>query len=147
MIIKNAANLSGFDKALKSKSGDFDSQISKEFSKDGLILSGGEMQKLAIARAFTGLHPILVLDEPSSALDPVSEAAINQKLLSRCADKTIIFISHRLSTTKMADRIIVLSGGRIIEQGNHAELMALCGKYAEMFSLQAQNYKGSVWQA
>ena len=139
--IKRAANLSGFDKVLKSSKGGFDSQISKEFDKDGLILSGGEMQKLAISRAFTGRHPILILDEPSSALDPISEVEINEKLLSHCANNTIIFISHRLSTTKMADRIIVISGGEIIEQGSHNELMAVGGEYAEMFALQAKNYK------
>ena len=136
-----AARLSGFDKVLESSGGDLSSQISKEFHKDGLILSGGETQKLAISRAFTGKHPILILDEPSSALDPVSEAEINQKLLSHCTDNTVIFISHRLSTTKTADRIIVIIGGEIIEQGSHQELMALGGKYAEMFNLQAQNYK------
>ena len=139
--IKTAANLSGFDKVLENSKENFTSQISKEFYKDGLILSGGEMQKLAISRAFTNKHPILILDEPSSALDPVSEAEINQKLLSHCKDNTIIFISHRLSTTKMADRIIVIIGGEIIEQGSHQELMALCGRYAEMFTLQAKNYK------
>ena len=139
--IKTAANLSGFDKVPAFSNGTFASQISKEFYKDGLILSGGETQKLAISRAFTGKHPILILDEPSSALDPVSEAEINRKLLSHCADKTVIFISHRLSTTKMADRIIVISGGGIIEQGSHQELMLLGGRYAEMFNLQAKNYR------
>ena len=140
-IIKSATNLSGFDKVLEHSDGDFTSQISKEFHKDGLILSGGEMQKLAISRAFTGKHPILILDEPSSALDPISEAEINQKLLSHCTDNTVIFISHRLSTTKMADRIIVIIDGEIIEQGSHQELMALSGRYAEMFTLQAKNYR------
>ena len=138
---KTAANLSGFDKVLEHSGGNFASQISKEFDKNGLILSGGEMQKLAISRAFTGNHPVLVLDEPSSALDPISEAEINQKLLTHCKNNTVIFISHRLSTTKMADRIVVIFGGEIVEQGNHGELMALGGRYAEMFGLQAKNYK------
>jgi ATP-binding cassette subfamily B protein len=139
--VKNAINLSGFDKTLKSSGGNITSQISKEFDKNGLIFSGGETQKLAISRAFTKKHPILMLDEPSSALDPVSEAEINQKLLFHCGENTVIFISHRLSTTKMADRIIVIIDGEIKEQGSHAELMSFGGKYAEMFALQANNYK------
>ena len=139
-VIKAAAELSGLDKILKSSGAGFDSQISKEFCENGLILSGGETQKLAISRAFTGRHPVLILDEPSSALDPVSEFEINQKLLTCCADKTVIFISHRLSTTKTADRIIVVGNGEIAEQGSHRELMARGGIYAGMFELQAKNY-------
>lgn len=139
--LNTAVHLSGFDQVLKtSGSGNFDSQMTKEFSDGGLILSGGELQKLALSRAFTRKHPVLILDEPSSALDPISEYEINQKLLT-CCDNTIIFISHRLSTTKMADRIILISDGKIIEQGSHQYLMDMNGEFAQMFNLQAKNYK------
>ena len=80
------------------------------------------------------------MDEPSSALDPVSEYEINQSMLGVANDKTVIFISHRLSTTVMADKIYMLEKGRIIEEGSHAELMKKGGKYAEMFNMQAEKY-------
>ena len=82
----------------------------------------------------------MILDEPSSALDPIAEYNLNQTMFSLSGDKTVITISHRLSTTKMADKIYMLEKGRIIETGTHDELMRLSGKYAEMFSLQAEKY-------
>ena len=84
--------------------------------------------------------PIIILDEPSSALDPISEYQLNQAMLEVAKDKTVIFISHRLSSTVMADRIYMLEQGNIIEQGSHKELMALDGKYAQMFRMQAEKY-------
>ena len=103
-------------------------------------LSGGEEQKVAIARTFYQYCPIIILDEPSSALDPISEYQLNQAMLEAARDKTVIFISHRLSSTVMADRIYMLEQGRIIEQGSHRELMGLNGKYAQMFRMQAEKY-------
>lgn len=84
---------------------------------------------------------ILVLDEPSSALDLVSEYEVMQSVLKESQDKTVIFISHRLSTTAIADRIVMLEDGRVIEQGSHAELMQADGKYAEMYRIQAEKYQ------
>ena len=80
------------------------------------------------------------MDEPSSALDPVAEYELNQAISEYASDKTVIFISHRLSTTRMADRIYMFSGGELVEEGSHDELMSLGGKYAEMFELQAEKY-------
>lgn len=116
--------------------------LTREFSKEGVNLSGGEAQKVAIARVFPRNSRIVILDEPSSSLDPVTEYYVNQTMMNAAKDKTIVYISHRLSTTKMADRIIMLEKGRIIEEGTHDQLMELDGKYAEMFHMQAEKYGG-----
>ncbi len=112
----------------------------REFDDDGLMLSGGEQQKVAIARAFYKDCPYIILDEPSANLDPVSEYELNQAISRECEDRTVVFISHRLSTTRHADRILMLENGRVIESGSHDELMAKNGKYAYMFRLQAEKY-------
>ncbi len=131
--LKNA----GFDKDLPQG---LDTIVLKEFDDEGLMLSGGEQQKLAIARAFYKNCPYVILDEPSANLDPVSEYELNQAVINNAKNKTVVFISHRLSTTKNADRIFMLENGRVIESGTHEELMQLGGKYAEMFNLQAEKY-------
>lgn len=113
----------------------------KEFSEDGIMLSGGEQQKIAIARVFYKKCPYIILDEPSANLDPEAEYELNLAISEGCRDKTVIFISHRLSTTVHADRIFMLENGKIIESGSHEELMKKDGKYAYMFRLQAEKYK------
>ena len=85
----------------------------------------------------------MILDEPSSALDPIAEYKLNQAITDKTKDKTVIFISHRLSTTRMADRIYMFEGGKIVEEGSHNELMKLNGKYAGMFNVQAKKYESS----
>ena len=117
-----------------------DSILLREFDDDGVSLSGGEAQKIAIARAFYKDCSFAILDEPSANLDPVAEYALNQSMTRAANDKTVIFISHRLSTTVMADEIYMLEKGQIIEHGSHEELMRLDGKYAYMFKLQAEKY-------
>jgi ATP-binding cassette subfamily B protein len=117
-----------------------DSMATREFDEKGTVLSGGQAQKIAIARVFAKNPDIVILDEPSSALDPISEYNMYENMLSLPADKTLIFISHRLSSARVADRIYMLEQGEIIETGSHDELMAQNGKYAEMFNLQARNY-------
>lgn len=84
---------------------------------------------------------LIIMDEPSSALDPIAEYELNQSILNNAKDKTVIFISHRLSTTRMADRIYMFDGGKIIEEGSHEELMVMNGKYAEMYRVQAKKYR------
>ena len=118
-----------------------DTPLTKEFSEDGVNLSGGEAQKVAIARIFARPYELIVMDEPSSALDPAAEYELNHTILEYARDKTVIFISHRLSTTRMADRILMFADGRLIEEGSHDELMRMNGKYAEMFRLQAEKYR------
>ena len=115
-------------------------ELTTEFSKDGVNLSGGESQKLAIARVFYKDAGLMILDEPSSALDPIAEYQLNHAMLNATGDKTVIFISHRLSTTRKADRIIMLEDGRIVEQGSHEELLKLGGRYAQMWKAQAGAY-------
>ncbi|MDE5865825.1 MAG: ABC transporter ATP-binding protein/permease, partial [Lachnospiraceae bacterium] len=113
----------------------------REYDKNGRSVSGGEAQKIAIARAFLKDPHTYILDEPSSALDPITEYNLGRTLFEMSKDKTVIFISHRLSTTCMADHIYMLEQGRIIEEGNHEELLAVGGRYAEMFKKQAEKYK------
>ncbi len=113
----------------------------REYDKNGRSVSGGEAQKIAIARAFLKDPHTYILDEPSSALDPISEYNLNRTLFELSKDRTVIFISHRLSTTRMAEQIYMMEQGRIIEEGNHEELLARGGRYAEMFEKQAEKYQ------
>ncbi len=132
-----ALELAGFNKELPNG---LKTILLREFDENGLMLSGGEQQKIAIARAFYKDCPYVILDEPSANLDPVSEYELNHAMMTGAENKTVIFISHRLSTTRNADRIFMMEKGKIIESGNHDELMNLGGKYAEMFNLQAEKY-------
>ncbi|MGH2481901.1 MAG: ATP-binding cassette domain-containing protein, partial [Ktedonobacteraceae bacterium] len=109
--------------------------------KDGHQLSGGEWQKVALARAFMRNAPILVLDEPTSSLDAQAEYEIFTQFRELTEGKTAIFISHRFSTVRLADRIFVIEQGVLKESGSHAELIALAGRYAELFNLQAEAYR------
>lgn len=115
--------------------------LTKEFDNSGVFLSGGETQKLVIARALASKAQILILDEPSSALDPIAEYEINQIILETAKDKTVIFISHRLSTTVDADMIYCLNEGNITEKGTHKELIGHNGEYSKMFNMQAEKYR------
>ncbi|MDR3147030.1 MAG: ATP-binding cassette domain-containing protein, partial [Treponema sp.] len=107
---------------------------------DGVELSGGESQKLAIARALYKGAPVIILDEPTAALDPRAEYEIYLKFFDMVRDKTSVFITHRLSSTRFCDRIVVLKNGGIVETGTHEELLARKGYYAELFTMQAQFY-------
>ncbi|MCQ2430296.1 MAG: ABC transporter ATP-binding protein/permease [Clostridia bacterium] len=118
--------------------------LTREFNEKGVNLSGGEAQKIAISRVFARDYPIVIMDEPSSALDPLAEYNLNRSILQNTGGRTVIFISHRLSTTRIADTIYMFDTGRLIEQGSHDELLVRDGKYAEMFRLQAEKYRESV---
>lgn len=141
--ITEALDQSGFLERLRTLPLGLDTSLTREFAEDGVQLSGGEAQKVAIARLFAKkdrMH-IAILDEPSSALDPKAEYDLNRNILNKAGDATVIFISHRLSTTKEADRIYMFEHGEIIEEGTHQELMELGGQYAEMFHCQAKYYQ------
>ncbi len=139
-LVRQALCDSGiYDKIVTFEKG-VDTVLTREFDEKGEVLSGGEGQKVSIARAFTKDSGIVILDEPSSALDPIAEYKMYENMMRACESRSVIFISHRLSSATLADRIYLLENGRIIEEGSHNELMAKGGKYSKMFRLQAQNY-------
>ena len=117
-----------------------DTVLTREFEKDGVGLSGGENQKLSVARLFAKDFSFAVLDEPSSALDPIAEYKMYESLINVTRGKTVLYISHRLSSAVLSDRIIVLDGGKISEEGSHEQLMKQGGVYSKMFTLQASSY-------
>ena len=139
-VIK-ALDAADFTAKLSTLKDGVNTHLTREFNDDGTNLSGGEAQKIAIARVFATDYPIVIMDEPSSALDPVAEYNLNKSILKHTDDKTVVFISHRLSTTRIADRIYMFANGELIEQGSHDELLAVDGKYAEMFRVQSEKYK------
>ncbi len=136
--VLEALKLAGFTKELPQGT---ETILLKEFDENGLMLSGGEQQKIAIARVFYKNCPYIILDEPSANLDPISEYELNKNIMESAKEKTVIIISHRLSTTVNADRIIMLENGKVVEIGTHEELMNKNGDYAYMFNLQAEKYK------
>lgn len=129
-----------FSEKFQSLPDGYETQLTKEFSDNGVNLSGGEAQKLALARVLYSSADVIILDEPSSALDPIAEYELNKAVTELSGDKTVIIISHRLSTTRFVDKIYMLESGKIIEQGNHEALLKQNGEYAEMFKAQAEKY-------
>ncbi len=115
--------------------------FTREFDEKGIGLSGGEQQKICAARMFARQYDLAILDEPSSALDPIAEYKMYESLIDATKDKTVIYISHRLSSAVLSDRIYVFEGGTVTESGTHDELMKNGGSYCEMFTLQASSYK------
>ena len=139
-LVEDSLRKAQFGDKLDSLPNGIDTMVTKEFDENGMGLSGGEAQKIAIARVFARKPDIVILDEPSSALDPIAEYNMYQNMLTATDGETVIFISHRLSATRDADRIYLFENGTILEQGSHSELMQMGGRYAEMWKLQAQNY-------
>ena len=138
--ICDALKASGFGNKLAKLPDGLFTQVTTEFDSKGVDFSGGESQKVAISRAFYKHADILIMDEPSSALDPIAEYELNKAMETAAKGKTVFYISHRLSTTRDADRIIMLERGKIIEEGTHEQLLALGGKYSEMWNAQAGKY-------
>jgi ATP-binding cassette subfamily B protein len=138
-----ALHQADFSSRLATLPNGLDTILTREFDNKGVNLSGGESQKVAISRMFirTNHHAVSILDEPSSALDPVSEYHLNENMIQNAKDSTILFISHRLSTTRMADHIYLFDHGTIKEHGTHDDLMELGGQYRKMFDRQAKYYK------
>lgn len=140
MLVSRAAHKSGADEVIARLEKGYDAMLGRWFD-EGVDLSGGEWQRIALARAFMRDAPILILDEPTSALDAQAEYDIFQRFRHLTADRTVVFVSHRFSTVRLADRIFVLERGGIIESGSHQELLNLQGTYAELFNLQAEAYR------
>ncbi len=138
--VTDALTKAGVYGKIESLKNGVDANVTREFDKEGAMFSGGEAQKLAIARIFAGGHPIVIMDEPTSALDPIAEEEMYRGMFAACEGKAVIFISHRLSSAAMADRVYMFENGEIIEEGTHAELLRKNGRYADMWHKQADTY-------
>ncbi len=139
--LRRAIALSGLETKIADLPRKEDTLLMKGIQEKGIDLSGGEKQKLALARALYKDGRMLVLDEPTAALDPIAESEVYQKYSEMTSGRTAVFISHRLASTRFCDTILVLEGGRIVEKGTHDQLMELGGKYADMFRIQSQYYR------
>lgn len=139
-VVKDALERAGIYDKIESLSNGVDSNVTREFDNEGAMFSGGEAQKISIARIFAGKQEIVIMDEPTSALDPIAEQEMYRNMFEACEGKTVIFISHRLSSATMADRVYMFENGEIIEQGTHSELLAMNAKYADMWHKQADTY-------
>jgi ATP-binding cassette, subfamily B, bacterial len=139
--IVEASERAGADDLIANLPDGYDTALGKWFDA-GVNLSGGEWQKVALARAFMRDAKILLLDEPTSALDAQAEYDLFERLHSLTKGRTAVYISHRFSTVRRADRIIFLEHGRLVEEGTHEELMRLDGRYARLFRMQAAAYTG-----
>ncbi|SCY65668.1 ABC transporter ATP-binding protein [Butyrivibrio sp. INlla14] len=138
--VEEALKLSGaYDKVMSLKHG-MGTTLTNEFDDEGAVLSGGESQKVVVARAFVKQCPFKVFDEPSSALDPIAEATLFDNIYETCKDNTLVFISHRLSSVQNADWVYLLSDKTVKEEGTHRMLMEKHGLYADMYTKQAKNY-------
>ena len=139
-IVKEALKKAGVYEKIASLPLGIDTPLTKEFDENGTMLSGGECQKLMVARAFAKQAPVAVFDEPSSALDPIAEHELLSGILQETDGKARVLISHRLSCVKYADNVLMLENGRIAEEGTHETLMERNGKYAELYRVQERNY-------
>ena len=140
-LVENALRQSGaYDRVMKMPHG-MDTMLTREFDDKGEVLSGGEAQKIALARVFASDSPVVILDEPTSALDPVAEYQLFENMMAACRDRAVVFISHRLSSAVLADRVYLFEEGRITESGTHRALMEQDGHYADMFRKQAESYR------
>jgi ATP-binding cassette subfamily B protein len=139
-LIEQSAKKSLADRLVERLAGKYDQALGRRFNQ-GVELSGGEWQKIALARAYMKDAQLLILDEPTSALDARAEYEVFQRFSELTRGKTAVLISHRFSTVRMADRILVLDKGELLEIGSHQELLNKHGRYAELFSLQAKGYQ------
>jgi ATP-binding cassette subfamily B protein/ATP-binding cassette subfamily C protein len=137
--LAEAAAASGADTVIRTLSRGYDTLLARQF-KDGAELSGGQWQRIAAARGFYRSAPLLIMDEPTAALDARAEYALFSSIRKHAADRSVLLITHRLASVRHADRIYVLEDGRVTERGAHADLLALGGQYAELFTLQASQY-------
>ncbi len=138
-LLASAAGASGADTVISGLARGYDTLLARQF-KDGAELSGGQWQRIAAARGFYRLAPLLIMDEPTAALDARAEYALFSSIRTLALDRSVLVITHRLASARHADRIYVLANGQVIEAGTHDELMDLGGQYAELYTLQASQY-------
>ena len=138
--IERVAKTVGIDAKINTLKDSYQSYLTSEVFENGTQLSGGEKQKIAISRIYIQKHEVFIFDEPTSALDPVAEAKIFDQLKNSFKDKTVVFVTHRLSSAKIADHIYFLENGKVTENGTHDQLMELNGSYAQMYHMQADYY-------
>lgn len=139
--VKECVEKAGLRNKIEGLKDGYETYLNREVYEDAILLSGGETQRLMLARALYKNAPFIVLDEPTAALDPIAESEMYQKYNEMTSCKSSIYISHRLASTRFCDRIIMIADGGIAEEGTHAELIALGGRYAEMFEIQSKYYK------
>jgi ABC-type multidrug transport system fused ATPase/permease subunit len=139
--LERCIKLSGLNEKIDKLENGADTMLIKEINPGGTELSGGEQQKLMLARAIYKDAPVLLLDEPTAALDPIAESELYMKYNEIAKDKTSVFISHRLASTRFCDRIILISKGEIAETGTHDELIKKGGEYAKLFEIQSHYYQ------
>ena len=142
--VKKCVDLAGLKARIESLPKQYHHPLGREIYDEGVELSGGETQRLMLARALYKDAPIIILDEPTAALDPIAERDIYQKYDELCGGKTAIYISHRLASTRFCDRIILVEDGAIAEEGTHESLLAAGGKYAELFEIQSHYYREDI---
>ena len=139
--VKECVDKAGLRKKVDSLKDGYETYLNREVFEDAMLLSGGETQRLMLARALYKDAPFIVLDEPTAALDPIAESEMYQKYNEMTSGKSSIYISHRLASTRFCDRIIMITDGGIGEEGTHEELLKAGGKYAELFEIQSKYYK------
>lgn len=139
--VERALEDAGFGERLKTMKNGLETILYKDFAENGVMVSGGEAQKIAIARALYKDAPFIILDEPTAALDPIAEAEIYSKFNEIAGDKTAVYISHRLSSCRFCDEIAVFHEGQVVQQETHEELLEEGGKYSELWNAQAQYYQ------
>ena len=140
ITVREALKESGVLEKIDSLPKGVNTVLTKEFDADGAVLSGGESQKVQLAAVFASKAPMAILDEPSSALDPIAEYKVFESMIRATKDKGVLFISHRLSSAVLADKILVMDKGVLVESGSHEELLLKNGVYADLFKKQAENY-------
>lgn len=140
-LVWDCLRKAGLEEKVKSLPEGLDNHIGHEVFEDGVELSGGELQRLMLARALYKNAPMLILDEPTAALDPIAENDIYQKYAGMTKGRSSVFISHRLASTRFCDRILYMEKGSIREEGTHEELLKLGGGYAGIFEIQSRYYR------
>ena len=139
--VKDCIDKAGLRSKIESLSNQYETFLNREVYEDATLLSGGETQRLMLARALYKDAPFIILDEPTAALDPIAEADMYQKYNEMTVGKSSVYISHRIASTRFCDRIVLIENGKLSEQGTHDELLNAGGRYADLFEIQSKYYR------